>query len=290
MKIKSGLIIIALLVGFSALVLECSPAEESVFTSEITSPPAITNIPTAPPTMTYTPYSRLNPTSLPETPTPQMEICSPLEGITLQELPETIFNPFNPPRPGSDDPHQGVDFSDIDPFTQIALEGMPVQSVMDGTVAAVVRDRFPYGNAILIETTFNILPDVWLPAILLPTPDPGSLTKTGLTCPEIKSLPGNQIDERSLYLLYAHLKESADFQIGDLVSCGQIIGHIGNSGNSLNPHLHLEARIGPAGSVFESMSHYNTSASPEEMANYCLWRVSGQFSLADPMSFLSISP
>jgi hypothetical protein len=38
------------------------------------------------------------------------------------------------------------------------------------------------------------------------------------------------------------------------------------------------------------MAHYDASASLEEMANYCLWRVSGHFSLFDPMDLLSVSP
>ena len=79
-------------------------------------------------------------------------------------------------------------------------------------------------------------------------------------------------------------------QLGDWLQCGWEIGTVGMSGNALNPHLHLEMRVGPAGARFNSMAHYISSASNEEMANYCAWRVSGQFQVVDPMLLFSIEP
>ena len=66
-------------------------------------------------------------------------------------------------------------------------------------------------------------------------------------------------------------------------TCGQVIGAIGESGNALNPHLHLEVRLGPAGVRFPGMAHYDSGASPDEMAAYCQWRVSGAFLTLDPL-------
>jgi len=63
---------------------------------------------------------------------------------------------------------------------------------------------------------------------------------------------------------------------------------VGDSGNALNPHLHLEMRIGPAGITFAGMSHYDNSATSEEMAAYCTWRVSGKFQLVDPLKFIEL--
>jgi murein DD-endopeptidase MepM/ murein hydrolase activator NlpD len=118
--------------------------------------PFLTEAPTISATATITPSPMpLIPTQSPPPPstaTPDPVICSLLDGVETQELPMLITNPFSPPRLGSDDPHQGVDFSVIDPVYQIALEGQPVQAVMDGVVAGVIDDRFPYGNAILVET------------------------------------------------------------------------------------------------------------------------------------------
>jgi murein DD-endopeptidase MepM/ murein hydrolase activator NlpD len=42
-----------------------------------------------------------------------------------------------------------------------------------------------------------------------------------------------------LYALYAHMKPGTiSVKLGDRVSEGEIIGHVGNSGNSTEPHLH----------------------------------------------------
>jgi murein DD-endopeptidase MepM/ murein hydrolase activator NlpD len=212
-----------------------------------------------------------------------------LEGVEIAELGEQIVNKFNPPRLGSDDPHQGVDLADIDPTYRITLEGLTVQAVTDGIVAGVIEDRFPYGHAILIETTFNQIPDRWLSSIPIPTLAPPRTGHPSLTCPELENPPELDLSKRSLYLIYAHLKDPTDLQVGDAVTCGQPLNAIGNSGNSINPHLHLEMRVGPSGSTFSSLAHYTGSASPEEMYNYCLWRVSETFQLMDPMQLFNLT-
>jgi murein DD-endopeptidase MepM/ murein hydrolase activator NlpD len=72
--------------------------------------------------------------------------------------------------------------------------------------------------------------------------------------------------------------------LGEMVYCGQEIGTVGMTGyNIVNPHLHLETRIGLAGGRFESMAFYDTSATVEEMDNYLRWRTSGDFRHFDPM-------
>jgi len=200
-----------------------------------------------------------------------------------------IHNPYVPPRLGSDDPHQGVDFADIDPVYKITLEGRPVQAVLSGSVAAVIQDRFPYGYAILVETPLDQVPSGWFKTLLIPTPAPTRESHPTLTCPENDNMQNWDFTQRSLYLMYAHLKEPANLQIGDQVTCGQKLNVIGNSGNSLNPHLHIEARVGPADATFESIAHYTGSASSQEMLNYCLWRVSETFQLINPMLLFSVS-
>ncbi len=48
--------------------------------------------------------------------------------------------------------------------------------------------------------------------------------------------------ERSLFALYAHLN-SIDVEKGQIVSAGDPLGSVGQSGAALAPHLHLEIRI-----------------------------------------------
>jgi murein DD-endopeptidase MepM/ murein hydrolase activator NlpD len=194
-----------------------------------------------------------------------------------------IVNSFAPPRVGSDDPHQGVDIAVIDPLYQIALEGQSVHAVMDGIVAGVIDERFPYGNAILVETSLVQLPSGWIETVEIPTPASRRDVHPSLTCPEGESPLNLDESRRSYYLIYAHLQAPSALRVGERVTCGQVLNAIGNSGNSLNPHLHLELRVGPAGARFDSMAHYTGSASSQEMYNYCLWRVSETFQLLDPM-------
>jgi murein DD-endopeptidase MepM/ murein hydrolase activator NlpD len=204
----------------------------------------------------------------------------------LDQIQAAIANPYHPPRPGSDDPHQGIDIADMQPGQRIALAGGTVQSVLAGQVAMVIQNRFPYGNAILIETPLDSLPGGWASSIPFPTLAPTIVPLPNLTCP---GRPEQNWDfsRRSLYLLYAHMQQAPAFQPGDPINCGQSIGLVGNSGNALNPHLHLEARLGPSGWRPGSLAHYDSSASLDEMENYCTWRVKGVFQLLDPMIILA---
>jgi murein DD-endopeptidase MepM/ murein hydrolase activator NlpD len=224
----------------------------------------------------------------PPTSTPASNICSPLENYCFNELEEAISNPYHPPQFGSDDPHQGVDFAVID--YGMAVPGNPIQAVMDGTVSMIIKDRFPYGNAVLIETKTESLPMDWLDILDLPDLIPTLEAHSSLTCPLISYEPNWNFEDRSIYILYAHLLEEVDFQVGDEVQCGEKIGRIGQTGNALNPHLHLEVRIGPADARMTSFGHYDTSITPEEMHYYCVWRVSGLFQLIDPISLLQFIP
>jgi len=249
--------------------------------------PQVTTLITRSPRIISTPEQKPtsinHPTSIPATPTTAFHVCSPLDDIPIQSLMEQIVNPFNPPYPGSDNPHQGVDLAVLSEINRIALSGSPVQSALDGKVVLVIRDRFPYGNAILIETPLNQIPTKLLAQIQLPTPAPTLPPHPSLTCPESENPPRWDTASRSLYSLYAHMAETPNFTPGDPIVCGQQIGNIGNSGNALNPHLHLEMRVGPANAVFPGMAHYDTRAKAEEMQSYCIWRVSGLFQLVNPM-------
>jgi murein DD-endopeptidase MepM/ murein hydrolase activator NlpD len=202
-------------------------------------------------------------------------------------MPALVSNPFVPPSPGSDDPHQAIDLADRAAGSGIALAGRQVQAALAGSVAAVIEDRFPYGNALLVETSIEELPGNWIEALGLREPAATWQPNPALTCPDV--VPKTWGEGSSLYLLYAHLQQAPAFQLGDEVSCGQGIGNVGDSGNALNPHLHLEVRLGPAGAVFSSLAHYDNRATPEEMDQYCTWRVRGIFRLVDPLVLLKLS-
>lgn len=238
--------------------------------------------PTAAPTQTITPMQ-------PPQPEPTTAVSSPLAEIPLSELEEILTTPFQRPAPGLDDGHHGVDFSFYTRGERYDILGLPVLSVLDGRVAAVITDRPPYGNMILVETPLDQLPAEWIDALGLDASPDAPTQPPRLQCPEQERPFAPEGQQRSLYLLYAHLQEPPAFSIGDQVLSGQQIGLVGNTGMSGNPHLHLEVRVGPSFATFDQMAHYTNSATPEEMAAYCAWRISGQFHMLDPVAFIRLA-
>ena len=292
-----GLIIVLLLYGCDSSIQLTATSTEAAQPQAPTGEPA-----KASPSLTTTITEKPSATS-PLTATPTWQVCSPLEDIAIPALLELITNPYSPPSLGLDDPHQGVDFSMLDPFTEIALEGHPVNAVLSGKVTATLQNRFPYGNAIIIETKINSIPPNTHPDLKLPTPVSSPEQPVNLTCPSLdlndlayfpssEDMPLSEFGtkSRSIYILYAHLLVPDEIQPGNLVRCGQSLARIGTSGNAINPHLHLEIRVGPSDITLGSMAHYDNSATLSEMANYCLWRVSGLFQLIDPMTVLFLAP
>lgn len=262
------------------------PTPKVMLTSTL-SPPAsptmiqVTRSPQPTHTATVSAYS--------PTPTPEVEfhLCSPLAGYTLADLPAIVSNLYFPPAPGSDDPHQGVDLADRLPDSGIAIAGMPVQAVLAGKVVLVQPDRFPYGSAVMVETELQALP--LLLRDQMPAAGPLWSPNLALSCPQVPQ-PDASSPSRSVYVLYAHLLDAPTLHPGDWVECGNVIGAMGQSGNALAPHLHLEIRLGPSGWQPFSLSHYSNNAAPDEMGQYCTWRVSGIFQHLDPLRwFESIS-
>lgn len=283
---KSIALLLSLLIAGSLLVSACQSATPTNLQPAAMSPTetrTLVPITTPPPIL---PTASPSPVRLPPTVAPALEICSPIAGYNLDQLVGMISNPYNPPPSGRDDPHEGVDLAVMDPSLGYALSGAPVQAALSGRVAMVIDNRFPYGNAIMIETPIEAIPTGWGGLAAVPTPAPVVTPHPALTCPSGFVDTPPHTTRRSLYLVYAHLQEPSTLNPGDQVTCGQVLGTIGQSGNALNPHLHLEARVGPGGASFPAMAHYDASASQEEMANYCAWRVSGLYQLFDPLQFL----
>lgn len=201
-----------------------------------------------------------------EQPTPTKTsaiMCSPLIHELLTSIWEIITYPYNFPPAGREDFHHGVDFAYYRRGDRMSIEGESIQSVFPGIVSATVNDRLPYGNMVIVETSIDKLPYYLVESFNI---------KSG----------------ESLYSLYAHMGESPQVAVGEELSCGQLIGMVGKTGYDIvNPHLHLEMRIGPAGTTFNGMVFYDTSATNEEMENYRRWRTSGEFRHLDPMEVIA---
>ena len=220
------------------------------------------------------------------TPTPtSTQFISPLAGIPLEDLSLIVSNPFDYAGDGKDEGHHGVDFSFYRYKTIKNIENLPVHSITSGVVRSVIDNRPPYGNMVIIETSFSTLPAIVSVHLLSQYPGINTPYQTNLSCPEFQFHENaNESDQLSLYILYAHLFSPSTVEINSLILSGKEIGAVGNSGYSGNPHLHLEFRIGPSGYTFSEMAHYDNTASQGEIYNYCLWRVSGRFYQIDPMN------
>jgi murein DD-endopeptidase MepM/ murein hydrolase activator NlpD len=265
---------------FLIAVLLISGCQGSVETPTPTLP---VSSPTAAATHTQTATLKPSATVLPPTPTetpiPFM-VCSPLEEETFETLPQILQVPLNIPKIGKDDGHHGLDFAYYQRGDRGSIQGIEIYAILSGQTVLTLEDVNPYGYTILIETPLQNLPDS-LQETLLRTyqPIPENVVYQGV-CPKFS--PPEHTGEMSLYHLYAHLEAPAPFQPGNPIACGERLGTVGNTGNSSNPHLHLETRLGPSGADISTMAFYEPTYSEEQRANYCLWRMSGHYQLFDP--------
>ncbi len=227
--------------------------------------PTETAIPSITPSPTTTPSpipTTLTPTSTStSTPLPQFDLCSPFDVHSLEDLTKITSDPYRPPAPGKDFRHHGIDFSHYTFGDFKTIQGIGVQTVLPGIVAASIGGSFPFGNMVIIETPFEYLP--------------AQMAK------ELKINPDN-----SLYSLYAHMEESPQASLGDRKLACSPIGTVGRSGNAGIFHLHFETRIGKQGAQFPVMGYYLDENTAEEKEYYLLWRTSGEYRHFDPMLVL----
>ncbi len=255
-----------------------------------------TVIPTNSPQPSDTPFktaTRLSPTKTAlstNTTAPKAQLCSPLDGLTLTQLPQIQVQGLTPSPAGKDDGHPGLDFSYWSRGTRTTMAGLPVYSVLSGKVAAVLPNQNPYGNAIIIETPLDTLPPNWMTQLQLPAPVPTVPPAPVMMCTLPAQPAAWDVNKRSLYVLYAHFYQPAIVKAGDNVKCGQQLGGVGTTGMSSNDHLHFEVRVGPSGATFGSMAYYDTTESSQEISTYCEWRISQLFELIDPTKLLSLHP
>ena len=260
-KLVVGVLGILLLTACASNTAEPIANPTNQITLEVKPTEPLETIP--PPTATRTPTTIVQKIDIPtptsdRTPLPPIQLCSPLEIHTLEELQEIIGDPYDPPRPGREERHHGIDFGYYHYQDRDSMLGEPVQSILPGTAASVLDGQYPYGNMLIVESTRSDLPGDLLDKLDLP-------------------------EEQSLYMLYAHLDQPPMVALGERVAACQGLGVVGMSGNTDIPHLHIETRLGPAGQVFKSMRFYDTSATQAELDTYVLWRTSGIFQHFDPL-------
>jgi murein DD-endopeptidase MepM/ murein hydrolase activator NlpD len=268
-----------ILLFFVLILSACRPvaATSTAIPATETPTPSSTPEPTATPTATEVPPS----------PTPTTEpfiICSPLEDETFNSLPLILTKGIElPAHFGQDFGHPGLDFAYFQRDDRASIQGIEIYAILSGTVALTLEDNYPYGYTVMIETPLKSLPeDMQAPLMegYLAVPDD---VEYQYNCPDVPTptLTG----EYSLYHLSAHMEAPPNFERGDPVTCGQLLGTVGTTGWSSNPHLHLETRLGPSGLDIPTMAHYEVTATEEQMSNYCLWRSSGYYQVVDPFLF-----
>ncbi len=272
------LLLLGITVPWLAACQAAPGADSQLETSQPTETPTITSTSvTSAPVSTRTPPQSTpppdaSPTAIILLPTAStsLQVCSPLGEHGLEELAEIVSQPYDPPPPGKDDRHHGVDFAYYRHAGRTSIEGEQIKAILPGRVVAIMDDRLPYGNMVMLETRLEQMPAELIAAL-------------------------SMHNHTSLYHLYAHLESAPEVILDQEVACGQALGQVGQTGYFVPvPHLHLETRNGPPGARFESMAFYDTQASEEERSLYRLWRTSGTFEHFDPMilveSVLSLLP
>ena len=121
--------------------------------------------------------------------------------------------------------------------------------------------------------------------------------------PPLAGLTGNNVTLRvrpGIYLLYAHMKPgSVRVHVGERVRRGQLLGALGNSGNSATPHLHLQVQVTPSfvsdglpfvfdrfqllGQITEPFSDANLGLRPNGQLRFAPARPSGTRRLQMPL-------
>lgn len=131
-------------------------------------------------------------------------------------------------------PYNGVSllrhiFSPISVDATLAW-GKPVFAVLDGTVVATSDGTPDRERIFMARDLFRLL--FFGPKI----------------APPFSALGGNYVILKcgDVYPLYAHLKKgSVCVRPGDTVRSGDQLGLVGNSGSSLQPHLHFQVMVTP---------------------------------------------
>jgi hypothetical protein len=127
-------------------------------------------------------------------------------------------------------------------------------------------DVLAVANATVVSTANN-LPNQ-IPGTL---PDPGNF-KT------VEEVDGNQVTLSlgdGVYAFYAHLiKGSVTVHPGEHVHPGEVIGRLGNSGNTSAPHLHFQLMNGPSALASEGLPYVIGEFGLAGQINIAAWEAS----------------
>lgn len=159
-------------------------------------------------------------------------LSAPLEGVW-----RVINSPGHAPF--------AYDLAAVDPDTGVTLNASRLAHIF-GQVSAT--DFYSWGKSVKSPVS-GIVTDVSDHA-----PDRESLSlvldlarmltsRPELTPEDLRPFAGNYIiiDAKGFYVFVAHLRsESIRVEEGDSVRVGQILGEVGNSGFTLEPHLHIQ--------------------------------------------------
>ncbi|MES0362249.1 MAG: hypothetical protein ABUK20_15120, partial [Anaerolineales bacterium] len=112
-KLVVSVLGILVLTGCASNTAEPKASPTTQITLDVNSPEPVESIPS--PTAARTPTTIVqnidSPTPTSDaTPIPSLQLCSPLEIHPLEELSEIIGDPYDPPRPGREERHHGIDF------------------------------------------------------------------------------------------------------------------------------------------------------------------------------------
>lgn len=133
---------------------------------------------------------------------------------------------------GGNTPHPGVDYSPgKDASIHASSDGKTIVADPCGVADCTNKDgqfgpeyNNGYGNVAIMEYSFDALPELARQALGL---------QSG----------------RSVYMLYAHMKDAPISSPGTPVGLGQMLGEVGSTGNSTGAHLHYEVRIADSGTI-----------------------------------------
>jgi len=116
--------------------------------------------------------------------------------------------------------------------------GAPVRAIADGKVVRVV-DRFADGP--ILRRHRGEAPEAYLGRV--------QQAQMALFAQGLDAVGGNVVvveHANGQHSHYAHLRlGSVTVAVGETVKAGQIVGQLGNSGNSTEPHLHFHVTDGP---------------------------------------------